>query len=85
MFLEQRAALVLGVPVAAEDEVAQRVDGRGALVQLWVVEKDNTVRLRLVKLGKEIGENVEVLAGLTAGERLVTGGLERVVDGAKIE
>ena len=61
------------------------VNERGALVQVWVVEKDNTVRLRLVKLGRVVGDKVEVLAGLSAGERLVTGGLERAVEGAKVE
>ena len=58
---------------------------RGALVQIWVVERDNTVRLRLVKLGRVVGDKVEVLAGLSIGERIVTGGLERVVEGARVE
>ena len=41
--------------------------------------------LRYVTLGKPAGENVEVLAGLQGGERLVarTGGLE--LDGKRVE
>lgn len=58
---------------------------RGALTSLWVVEKDKTVRMRLVKTGKIYGDKVEVLSGLTAGEAIVTAGREKVVDGARVE
>ena len=52
---------------------------RGALTSLWVAGKDNIARMRLVKTGKTVGDKVEVLAGLTGGERIVTGGVEKVV------
>lgn len=58
---------------------------RGALTAIWVVDRESIARLRLVKTGRELGDRVEVLSGLSAGERIVTGGVERVVDGAKIE
>jgi multidrug efflux pump subunit AcrA (membrane-fusion protein) len=35
------------------------------------VEKENVVRLRAVKLGRDYGDTVEVLAGLEGGEALV--------------
>ena len=57
----------------------------GALTSLWVMGKDKTVRMRLVKTGKSYGDRMEVLSGLTAGEQVVTGGVEKVMDGARLE
>jgi multidrug efflux system membrane fusion protein len=58
---------------------------RGELTSVWVVDKQNIARLRLVKPGRTIGNRVEILAGLVAGERVVTGMVEKIVDGAKVE
>src|SRR5574340_736416 len=57
---------------------------RGALTSVWVAGKDNIVRMRLVKTGQAVDDRIEVLSGLSAGERVVVGGAEKVVDGAKI-
>jgi RND family efflux transporter MFP subunit len=65
------------VPVACVVE-------RGALTSVWAVTPEGIARLRLVKLGQTAGDRVEVLSGLAAGDRVVTAGLERVVDGAKV-
>ena len=58
---------------------------RGSLTSVWAVDRENTARLRLVKTGRAVGERVEILAGLSPGERVVTAGGEKIVDGAKIE
>ncbi|KAF0219707.1 MAG: RND family efflux transporter MFP [Geobacteraceae bacterium] len=58
---------------------------RGALTSLWVVDKENIARMRLVKTGREVNERVEVLSGLSGGERVVVGGVEKVVEGARIQ
>jgi len=58
---------------------------RGALTAVWVLQKDNIARMRLVKLGRTIGERVEILAGLSDGERVVVAGVEKVSEGARIE
>ena len=58
---------------------------RGALTMVWVAGPDNIARMRLIKIGKEGSDRVEVLAGFSAGERVVVGGVEKVVDGARIE
>ena len=39
----------------------------------------------LVKVGKTLGERVEILAGLNDGERVVVAGVEKVTEGAKVE
>jgi RND family efflux transporter MFP subunit len=58
---------------------------RGQLQGVFVLDQNQVAALRYVTLGKPFGENVEVLAGLQGGERLVarTGGLE--LDGKRVE
>jgi len=58
---------------------------RGELTSVWVVDGNNLVRMRLVKPGASYGNRVEILAGLGEGEMIVVGGVEKVVDGARIE
>lgn len=58
---------------------------RGQLTFVWVVDNGNIARMRLVKPGTVVDGRVEILAGLSAGERIVVGGMERVVDGARVE
>ena len=58
---------------------------RGALTSVWVVSPEGIARLRLVKLGAILGSRVEVLSGLSAGEQIVTAGVEKVTDGAKVK
>lgn len=58
---------------------------RGALTSVWVVTPEGTARLRLVKLGRSLDGRVEVLSGLSAGERIVSAGMEKMVDGARVK
>jgi RND family efflux transporter MFP subunit len=58
---------------------------RGALTSVCVVSREGIARLRLVKLGALLGNRVEILSGLSAGERIVAAGAEKVTDGAKVE
>jgi len=58
---------------------------RGALTLVWVVDPQNIIRMRLVKAGRQIGEQVEILAGLSDGERIVVSGAEKASDGGKVE
>ena len=59
---------------------------RGALTSVWIVDKENIARMRLVKVGKTVGDRVEILSGLSDGERIVVvGGVEKVSEGAKVE
>ena len=62
----------------------QSIREQGNLTSVWVVDKDGICRMRLVKIGKLVGERVEVLAGLSGGERIITAGSEKVVEGAQI-
>ncbi|GFE59698.1 efflux RND transporter periplasmic adaptor subunit [Geobacter sp. AOG2] len=58
---------------------------RGALTSVWVVDQGNVARMRLVKTGKTFGDKVEILSGLSDGERVAVSGAEKVSEGAKVE
>jgi len=57
-------------------------------IQVAILGKDNRVELRPVKLGRNLGTDVEVLSGLTVRDRVIesppdslsTGDLVRVID-----
>ena len=51
---------------------------------VYIVNDDSTVSVRPVQFGVTEGERVEVLSGLTPGERIVIDGADKLRDGAKI-
>lgn len=57
---------------------------RGQLEILFVVA-DQRARMRLVKTGKRLGNEVEILSGLDAGDTVVTEGASRLADGQPTE
>ncbi|EIB98233.1 MdtA/MuxA family multidrug efflux RND transporter periplasmic adaptor subunit [Pantoea sp. Sc1] len=52
---------------------------------VWVVNSDNKVSKKSVMAGLQDSQKVVVSAGLEAGERVVTDGLDRLTEGAKVE
>jgi len=66
------------VPTAAVQRATQ-----GTIV--YVVNDDNTASVRAVTLGATEGESTSIESGLKAGERVVTDGVDRIREGAKVE
>lgn len=58
---------------------------RGQLEGLFVVNAQGLVEYRLVKTGKNLGDRVEILSGLTEGERVATSQTDRMSDGARVD
>lgn len=58
---------------------------RGQLQGVYVLDQNKVARLRYVTLGKNSGAQVEVLAGLQEGERLVTKPGDLDLNGKRIE
>jgi multidrug efflux pump subunit AcrA (membrane-fusion protein) len=58
---------------------------RGQLVGVFVVDQSGAARLRLVKTGKSYGDRIEILSGLTDGERIVVDHIDTVSDGSRVE
>ncbi|GME30076.1 MULTISPECIES: MdtA/MuxA family multidrug efflux RND transporter periplasmic adaptor subunit [Pantoea] len=52
---------------------------------VWVVNSDNKVSKKSVMAGLQDSVKVVISAGLEAGERVVTDGLDRLTEGAKVE
>ncbi len=51
---------------------------------VYLVQPDDTVHIQVVKLGVTDSGKVEITDGLKAGDKVVTDGLDRLKDGAKI-
>ena len=68
---------VVTVPVSAVQ--------RGAPgTYVYLVNDDDTVSVRVVKLGVQDGDLFDVESGLSPGDRVVTDGADRLRDGAKV-
>ena len=52
---------------------------------VYIVQPDNTVTVRPVKLGPAQGEIVAVESGLKPGEQVVVDGADRLREGARVE
>lgn len=48
------------------------------------VANGNTASIRKITVGREIGENIEVIAGLQAGDEVITSGQINLIDGSII-
>ena len=77
MLLGQEKDLAV-VPVAAVQRGSQ-----GTFA--YVVKPDSTVSMRVVKTGLVDGERVAIASGLTAGERVVIDGADKLREGARVE
>ena len=51
---------------------------------VYLINADNTVSVRPVQVGATDGNRVEIVSGLTAGDRIVIDGADKLRDGAKI-
>lgn len=65
------------VPVAAV-----RQSGSGEFV--FVLQEDRTVKQRAVVRGQPVGERVQIVSGLSIGERVITEGADRLRDGSRV-
>ncbi len=68
-------------PVAIIAKSAVRASGDSTYVLLL---KNGKVERRGIKVGKEVGSDVEVMAGVNAGDTLVTGGPQNLQDGEAV-
>jgi RND family efflux transporter MFP subunit len=56
-------------------------DGKAAV---WLVEKDDTVQLKPISVDRYQGDSVVVGSGLAEGDRVVTGGVQKLLPGQKV-
>jgi len=58
---------------------------RGELEGLFVVNSQGIAQYQLVKTGRVLGEQVEILSGLEDGERIAVSKVDRLSDGMRVE
>jgi len=63
---------------------AAAVSAYGQMERLFVV-RDGVAQLRLVRTGERQGEEVEILAGISAGEQVVVEGQDLLADGQPVK
>ena len=66
------------VPLRA---VQRRPDGS---LFVWSVDKDSRAHRTAVEIGSSIGNGVEILSGLSAGDRFVVEGYQKISEGSKV-
>ncbi|HEY4417024.1 MAG TPA: efflux RND transporter periplasmic adaptor subunit [Verrucomicrobiae bacterium] len=54
-------------------------------MQIAIVDSDNKVQLHSVKLGRDFGNTVEVLAGLNADDRVINNPPDSIMEGQPVE
>jgi len=89
---EPAPAAALVRPVLALDAKAGRVlipqsqlVERGGVPGVFVLTEENQARFRMVRTGKSMNNQVEILSGLSGSETLIAGDLRDVHDGSLIQ
>ncbi|MDD2900516.1 MAG: efflux RND transporter periplasmic adaptor subunit [Desulfuromonadaceae bacterium] len=80
-----RATLALGSTANGIIVPKKAIVERGALTSVWAVDSKNIAHMRIVKVGRQTGEQVEILSGLSAGDSIVVAGALKVTEGARVE
>ena len=80
-----RGSIALGSSVKGVRVPRSAVFERGALTAVWSVGTDDIIRMRLVKTGRIVGDSIEILSGLADADRIVTVGMEKAIDGARLQ
>jgi RND family efflux transporter MFP subunit len=78
-----RVAMPVGETAALRVPVAAVIQ-RGQMELVFIVS-DNKAQLRIVKTGKRIGDEVELVSGVAAGEQVVVENVAELMDGQPVE
>jgi RND family efflux transporter MFP subunit len=76
-FLDAQAETLLTVP---SNTLLFRAEG----LQVGLLRPDNTVEMRKVEVGRDFGQTVEIMAGLSPLDRIITNPSDSLTDGAKV-
>lgn len=77
----------LRLPIGSREAIfvpAAAVVTKGQLTGVYVVNEAHIITYRLVRLGTTDKGIVEILSGLSEGERVIIAGVEKAVDGGKL-
>ncbi len=77
-------SLILGSRESAVTISSEAVFAEGENFWVFLVEDDDTVTRRALRLGVRLPGTIEVLEGVSPGDRVVVGGHQKLFDGAKV-
>ena len=75
------------IPVGKREAIlvpAKAVVSKGQLTGVYAVDGQGVIAYRLVRAGNASAAGTEILSGLAAGDRVITDGIDRVIDGGVI-
>ena len=75
------------VSIGAREAVlvpAAALHTRGQLTGLWIVNDESIAHLRWIRVGRPIGDRVEVISGLQGGESIVLQADQPLIEGDRI-
>ncbi len=78
----------INIPVAKKDTITvakSAIVEKGELTGVYAVDSENVISYRLIRTGKTYGDKIEVLSGLSDGDKIITVGVEKAIDGGKID
>lgn len=84
MFGEASIDLETKVAVNMLPSRAVRFDESGQ-AYVYLVSEDNTVQVTTVTTGLDTGNEIEILTGMVAGQRVIDGHLKRFTDGQRVD
>ena len=77
------------VPIGTRQAIAAprgAIVSKGQLIGVYVVDEKGVAIYRLVRLGKGLGDGrVEIISGLSSGERIIASGAEHAFDGGIVK
>ncbi|OGH97053.1 MAG: hypothetical protein A2104_04625 [Candidatus Melainabacteria bacterium GWF2_32_7] len=76
------------IPVAKKQAIVvpqNSVVQKGQLTGVYTVDEKNIISYRLIRTGKTFGNDVEVLSGLSNGDKVVVSRVDRAVDGGIVK
>jgi multidrug efflux system membrane fusion protein len=77
LLVQQKADVVL-LPNAAVQRNSQST-------YVWLVKPDNSVTVKPIVTGVTEGDNTEIVSGVNSGDVVVTVGVDRLVEGSKVD
>ncbi|MGW8161425.1 MAG: efflux RND transporter periplasmic adaptor subunit [Desulfobulbales bacterium] len=76
------------IPIGQQESIlvpAEALVTRGQLTGVFVVDDSRIITYRLVRVGKQYGNNLEILTGLMPGDTIIIDNVSKAVDGAILQ
>lgn len=76
------------IPMAKKEAILvpqNSIVQKGELTGVYTIDNQNIISYRLIRAGKAFGSNIEILSGLDSGDKIITSGVDKAVDGGEIK